>query len=46
MNKLMLSLLVLLLLSSCALFHDGTGWEHDMNGDSGVDSKSIFEHDH
>ncbi|MDX8380907.1 MAG: hypothetical protein R8M14_02205 [Ghiorsea sp.] len=42
MNKIILGLLVLLLFSSCAMFHDGTGWEHDMNGDS----KSIFEHDH
>jgi hypothetical protein len=42
MSKLILVLGVVVSLSGCAMFHDGSGWEHDMNPESG----SILEHKH
>ncbi|MDQ6977927.1 MAG: hypothetical protein Q9N67_03590 [Ghiorsea sp.] len=42
MSKLILVLWVVVSLSGCAAFHDGSGWEHDMNSDS----SEILEHKH
>ena len=42
MSKLALVLWVVVSLSGCAMFHDGSGWEHNMD----EQSESILEHKH
>jgi len=42
MNKVMLIFLVLAGLSGCATLHDGSGWEHNMGGES----SATLEHQH
>ncbi len=42
MSKWLLPLFVLAVLSGCGAFHDGSGWEHNMD----EQSESILEHKH